>query len=98
MTTDLHKYAILINAKLRKIIWFLGEHAFGLILSIVLLELLLGGFIFYKCAFLAEKAEPEIGSDNFEFKESAYQEILKEWEQREIKFQEAFGQNLKSPF
>jgi len=84
--------------KIKKICFFFGNHAFGLILSIIFIELILGGLIFYKYAFLAEKAEPEIGSNNFEFKENYYQEILKEWEQRDIKFQEQFGQNIKSPF
>jgi len=83
--------------KIKKICLFFGKHAFGLILNIILLELILGGIIFYKYAFSAEKAEPEI-SNNFKFKENSYQEILKEWEQREAKFQEHFGQNLKSPF
>ena len=84
--------------KIKKICFFFGKHAFGLILSIILLELILGGTIFYKYGFLAEKAEPKIGSNNFKFRESAYQEILKEWEQREVKFQEFFGQDIQSPF
>jgi hypothetical protein len=84
--------------KIKKICFFFGKHAFGLILSIILLELILGGIIFYKYAFLAEKTEPGISANNFKFKENSYQEILKEWEQRDIKFQENFGQDIQSPF
>jgi hypothetical protein len=84
--------------KIKKIGFFFGKHAFGFILNIILLELILGGIILYKYAFLSEKANTEIDSNAFKFKENSYQEILKEWEQREIKFQEYFGQDLKSPF
>jgi hypothetical protein len=84
--------------KLKKICFFFGKHAFGFVLSIILLELILGGVIFYRYAFLAEEAEPEIGSNHLKFKESVYRGILKEWEQREVKFQESFEQNLQSPF
>jgi len=85
--------------KPKKISLFLGKHAFLLFLFIIVTELILGGFLYYKYAFLAEKEKPEIGNNYFQFEDSAYQEILKEWEKRNVESQEfSKVEKYKSPF
>ncbi|OGZ62894.1 MAG: hypothetical protein A2998_00745 [Candidatus Staskawiczbacteria bacterium RIFCSPLOWO2_01_FULL_37_25b] len=85
--------------KLKKVCLFLGKHAFFFILFMILLELIFGGFLYYNYAFLAEKEKPENGNNYFKFEDSAYQEILKEWEKREIELQEPVrAENYKNPF
>jgi len=68
--------------KIKKTVWFLGLNAFWLILFIVLFEIVLGGFIFYKYAFLAEKHRPQITGSIIEFNDKAYRDALNELQAR----------------
>ena len=67
----------------------LGERAFLSSLGLLLLSLILGGLIFYQYAILAEKKEPEISKKPLQFNEKNYQEILRVWQEKEKRFQEA---------
>ena len=101
MRLDFHKlltYIVLRVNKTKKIFWILGMHAFLVIVIIVLLELFLGGFLFYRYVFLAERKEPEIVDHSFQFKEGAYQEILDQWDQRDLRLQESLEKEYQSPF
>ncbi|MCX6718590.1 MAG: hypothetical protein NTY81_03265 [Candidatus Staskawiczbacteria bacterium] len=69
--------------RIKKILWFLGLHAFALILFLIFTGFILGGFIFYKYVFLAEK-EASVGAENIlKFDEKSYQDVLKELQARE---------------
>jgi hypothetical protein len=88
---DIKKY-------LKKIVWSVGKHSFIAFLLLFLLALILGGFVFYQYSFLAEKSEPQTAIQPLEFKESLYQEILEEWNERQDNFGGAEGKEYPDLF
>lgn len=76
----------------------LAEHAFLFFLALIFIGLIMGGFLFYRYSFLAEKAEPEITQEPVQFKENLYQKILEEWQVKEEKFEEAESKQYFNPF
>lgn len=95
---ELFKGTILQAANRKKMLWILGSGAFSVILLIVLLEVAFGEFLFYKYAFLAEKQEPKISNNSFQFKKDVYQNILIERQKRDKKFQDYSQKDYLSPF
>lgn len=73
---------------LKRSLWVIGENFTSTFFILFFLALIIGGFIFYKYSFLAEKIEPQITEQPLRFKESLFQEILEEWENREKRFEE----------
>ncbi|MGB2762353.1 MAG: hypothetical protein WBC21_02325 [Minisyncoccales bacterium] len=67
----------------------LAENAFRSFMILVCLALIFGSVLFYKYSVLAEKKEPEVFKKPIEFKENIFENILKEWEEREVKFNAA---------
>jgi len=84
--------------KIKKFPWILAEHAFLTFLFFLFLVLILSGSIFYKYSILVEKKEPEILEKTFQFEEKTYQGILKEWQEREEKFEKALEKEYLNPF
>lgn len=74
---------------LKRLVWIIGRNAFVVFVILFFLALILGGFIFYKYSFLAEKSEPQITERPLRLEETIYQKILKEWQIRQQKFKEA---------
>lgn len=72
----------ILSARIKKIIWVLGYRAFLIILLFIFIDLILGGFIFYKYVFLAEKQIPN-ASGIIKFNDKAYQNVLEELQIRE---------------
>ena len=62
--------------KVQKTLWILGLHAFSLILFLVFIIFILGGYIFYEYVFLPEKAEPVVTENIIKFDVKTYQEVL----------------------
>lgn len=62
----------------RKTLWALGLNAFWLILFFVILDVILGGLIFYKYVFLAEREEFKVEESIVKFNEEVYQKVLVE--------------------
>lgn len=67
----------------KKIIWFLGLHAFLLILFLIFVDFIFGGFVLYKYIFLTEKLKPEITGSILKFNDKAYQKLIVEFQIRE---------------
>ncbi|OGZ70587.1 MAG: hypothetical protein A3F47_01440 [Candidatus Staskawiczbacteria bacterium RIFCSPHIGHO2_12_FULL_38_11] len=88
--------ALINNAK--KIPWILGRYAFLFILIFILLDLLFGGFLFYRYLFLVKNKEPQITSIQAKFKEETYQSVLSSWQAREESFNNSSGLNYQNPF
>ncbi len=85
-------------AKIKKLPWILAEHTFLTFLFFFFLILVLSGFIFYKYSILVEKKEPEVLEKAFQFEEKVYQEILREWQKREKRFEETPKKEYPDPF
>lgn len=81
-----------------QILWILGSKAFWIIMMILLLELLFGGFLFYKYVFLTAQQNLEVVSSSYKFKENFYQNIVLSWQQREQNFQDFYQNEHINPF
>lgn len=83
---------------LKKLPRFLGRHAFLTFLGLLLLSLVLGSFIFYQYSILAAKEKPEVIEKPLQFKEETYQEVLKIWQVRQTRFEQANLKEHLNPF
>jgi predicted neutral ceramidase superfamily lipid hydrolase len=83
---------------LKKLPRILAEQAFISFLVLLLLALILGGLIFYKYSILVQKEKLEVPEGPIQFKEKTYQEVLKIWQEREKKFEEANSKQYLNPF
>jgi len=68
----------------KKLVWFLGLHAFGLIIFFVLIDVIFGGFVVYKYVFLADRDLPVVSGSVIKFNNNDYQNVLKEIKAREL--------------
>ena len=85
-------------AKVKKLPWILGKHAFLIFLVLLFLFLIMGGFVFYKYNILIKNTEPKISEKTLQFEERAYQNVLAELQNREKRFNEAPQKEYKDPF
>ena len=74
---------------LKKLPRFLAVNAFLVSLGLILLALVISGFIFYKYSFLVLQKEPGNPEKPLYFREKVFQDILKIWEDRRTRFDEA---------
>lgn len=79
-TADILK---MLSIRIKKILWILGFRAFLLILILVFIDLLWGGFIFYKYVFLVENEGPKAAQNIVKFDVKTYQAVLGELQTRE---------------
>lgn len=73
-----------ISTNIKKIVWILGLHAFKLILFFVIIDIVLGGVIFYKYVFLAQTEKVNSAGNVIKFNSRVYQNILKQLNIEEI--------------
>jgi len=76
----------------------LGEHAFLTSLMLFFIAVILGGLVFYKYSILAEQRKSEFSENLLYFDEKSFEAVLKIWQDREIKFQEADSKQYSNPF
>jgi len=82
----------------KKVFWFLGSHVFFVILVLIFLDIIFGGFLLYRYAVFAKIQDSGAPAQDFRFAESAYKNVLIELQTREQKFEEAQEQNYPDPF
>jgi hypothetical protein len=85
-------------ASTKKILWVVGRHAFLAVLILIFLNVILGGFLFYKYIYLAEKESMAVDTPAFQFDENSYQKVLIQWESRDKNLQEFLQKNYSNPF
>ena len=83
---------------LKKLPRTLGKNVFIFFLVIVFLELILGGFLFYKYSILAEKTKIEIIEETIQFEEEIFQGVLDEWIEQRKSFNETEIKKYPNPF
>lgn len=85
--------------KIKKIPWILGKNAFLYTLIFILIDILIGQFLFYKYALLIETEEPKIIFIFDKFQENIYQSVLEKWQNRENIFKNSLlDENYTDPF
>lgn len=90
-----------INFDLSKIIkmpWAVGRRAFLVILVIILLDIIYGGFLSYKYSIMAKGVGSSIDTVSLQFRKENYQKILDNWDARNKKIQEFLTQDYTDPF
>lgn len=83
---------------LKKLPYFLGLNAFLFFIVLVLIDLLVGGFLFYKYAYLTQKEQPKNNLEQIIFNEENYRQVLDVWQKREEAFSRLLESNIKNPF
>ncbi|MBI3631461.1 MAG: hypothetical protein HY219_01165 [Candidatus Staskawiczbacteria bacterium] len=68
--------------KIKEIPWILGRHAFLCILLFILIDILIGGFLFYKYVLLIEAKEVENVFVPNKFQENIYRFVIEEQQKR----------------
>jgi hypothetical protein len=76
----------------------LAYHPFIGCLLLFIVAVAIGGFVFYKYSFLAERAEPEAIKKGSLLNEEVYKEILGKWQEQEARFNEADLKDYPNPF
>ena len=74
---------------------WLADHAFFAFLFLFFISLILGAIMFYRYDILVQQIEPEPEVALIEFKEELYQDVLKEWQVRQEKFDSAASQSQR---
>jgi len=85
-------------SSIKKVLLVIGKRAFLVILLLVLLELIVGEFLFYQYAVLVKFKEPQVSVIPTRFKEDVYQSVLKEWKHRDDIFNNVIEENYSNPF
>jgi len=76
----------------------IGEHAFLTSLMLFFIAAILGGLVFYKYSILVEQRKSEFSENLLYFDEKSLKEVLKAWQDREIRFQAADFEQYSNPF
>jgi len=87
-----------LKKSLGKVTLIITTHAFWACLVLFILSLAIGADLFYKYSVSAQSAEPESLEQAVFFKEKTYQKVLKIWQEREKRFQEADSKEYPNPF
>ncbi len=95
---DYRGFLSLCKRKARGALWYLGEHAFLCILIAILFCVMFGTFLFYKYVFLVRIEYPDTVMAPIKFRKDVYDSVLREWQKREVIFNNASGENYSDPF
>jgi len=84
--------------KIKKIPWILASYTFLIMLFLILLDFLLGGYVYYRYIVLVKTQEPQVIERTMKFEYNAYAQILKSWEAKERIFQKPDDNRYINPF
>lgn len=87
-----------IKERLKRLPRALAERAFLTFFGLFTVSLILGALIFFQYSFLIQEKEPQITEEPLQFKEKNYQDVLKTWQEREERFEEADLKEYLDPF
>ncbi|MBU3964429.1 hypothetical protein KJ591_00390 [Patescibacteria group bacterium] len=82
----------------RRVLWFLGERAFVVFLTLVFVSLFIGAVIFYYYGFLVIIDEPEARPQEVQLGDESYQQFLENYRQRKANFENTDSKIYFNPF
>mgnify|MGYP001572470993 CR=1 FL=1 len=82
----------------KKFLLKLGTRAFLVILLLLLITICFCAFLFYKYTALVKTADLEVSLIPAKFKETIYQSVIKEWQAREVIFNNPLQGDYTDPF
>lgn len=71
-----------LGKRLRGLPLFVGERAFWSIIVVILVELAVGGLLFYKYSVLPGNVKIEVSEKVVNFNKDDYEQVVKFWEER----------------
>ena len=83
---------------LKKLPRTLAEKSFLTFFILLIFALIIGCLIFYQYSFLVEKRKPEVLKTPLKFQEKTYENVLKIWQEKEKRFEEADLKIYSDPF
>lgn len=83
---------------IKKIPAAIARHAFTVSIFLIVIASGVGGFVFYKYSNLAVGNSSDVKEKPIQFNESDYNTVIKEWELRQEKLEEASGRSYPDPF
>jgi hypothetical protein len=84
--------------KLKKFPWIVGRNAFLVILLLILLDIIWGGFLSYKYANINEKENFGTNEESLQFHDENYKKVLDNWDKRGVDLQEFLKKDYTNPF
>jgi hypothetical protein len=81
----------------KKAPWFLGQHIFLFVLLLILIDLIVGGIIFYRYAVIQAESMSEVNT-NVKFDSQSYSEVLNKIKARQELFEAPLQDDYKDPF
>lgn len=81
-----------------KVVWTVGVRAFWVVLFFIMLDVLLGAFLFYKYIYAVQAEKPAIDVSLFKFDETAYKSVLSQWQARQENMEEFSKNTYPNPF
>lgn len=82
----------------KKLPKILGEWAFLVFLIFLFVVFIFGGIIFYKYDILIQRTNPQITETPLHFKEKTYENVLKIWQEKEVRFKASDSKTYPDPF
>jgi lipid-A-disaccharide synthase-like uncharacterized protein len=84
--------------KISKIIEICSQRAIFTFFFLFLIAMILGGILFLKYFILVKKAELKIEKEPLKLERRIYNQVLKIWEERKVKYEGVEGGNLLDVF
>ncbi len=75
--------------KISRIIELCAQKAIFTFFFLFLIGMILGGILFLKYFFFVQRAKISIGKEPLRLERKIYNQVLKAWEERELKFEKA---------
>ncbi|MFH1968302.1 MAG: hypothetical protein ABIJ84_02865 [bacterium] len=92
------EYLFFIKRFFKKLPWFLGRHAFWVIIFLVFLSMALGWLLFYNYIITPENRQPETRKGLLSFREDVYQKVLNQRELSDQKLKQPQAEDRLNPF
>ncbi|OGZ66689.1 MAG: hypothetical protein A3C50_02265 [Candidatus Staskawiczbacteria bacterium RIFCSPHIGHO2_02_FULL_43_16] len=86
------------GAVAKKLPWVLARHAFLFILLFVVLEAVIGTFLFYAYIFVPKTKNTEMVDSPETFQEKTYRSVLEAWEKRDAIIESSPQEEYNDPF
>lgn len=83
---------------LRKIVWFLGNYSFWVVIVLITLSILLGAILFYQYAFLAKNEQASYDNNSFLINKNVSQKVLSGWDDRSKRSEDFMQETYTNPF
>jgi len=92
------KIASFITKGVQKLIWVIGNNAFLFIVIFIVVDIIIGEFLFYHYIVSVQSKNVITGESFIHFQSDAYQSVRKDWQNRDILFNKAGTTIYNDPF